>query len=91
LFDVNELLNSVKIKNMILLEKVKSLELELSIGREQIDRTSTSKLDEMLNVQKSVSDKTGLGFVESGSSSIVHPPKFLPTTSYSVVHPSVHR
>ena len=46
LFDANEL-NSVKIENMSLLEKVKSLELELSIAREQIDRTSTSKLDEM--------------------------------------------
>ena len=91
MFGVNELLNYVKIENMTLLEKVKSLELELSIGREQIDRTSTSKLDEMLNVQKSVSNMTGLGFVESGSSFVVHPPKFVPTTSYFVVHPSVHR
>ena len=89
LFDVNELLNFVKIKNMTLFEKVKSLELELYVAREQIDRTSTSKLDEMLNVQKSISDKTGLGFVESGSSSVIHPPKFVPTTSSSVVHPFV--
>ena len=57
LFDANELLNSVKIENMTLLKKVKSLELELSVAREQINRTSTSKLDDMLNVQKSVSDK----------------------------------
>ena len=57
LFDANELLNSVKIENMSLLEKVKSLELELSVAKEQINRTSTSKLDEMLHVQKSVSDK----------------------------------
>ena len=49
-FDANELLN--KTENMTLLEKVKSLELELSIAREQIDRTSTSKLDDMLHVQK---------------------------------------
>jgi len=62
--------------------KVKSLELELSVAREQVDRSSTSKVDGMLNVQKSVSDKTGLGFVESGYSSIVHPPKFVPATSY---------
>ena len=34
LFDANELLNSVKIENMTLLEKVKSLELELSVARE---------------------------------------------------------
>ena len=62
LFDANEPLNSVKIENVSLLEKVKSLELELSIAIEQIDRTSTSKLDEMLHVQKFVSDKPGLGF-----------------------------
>ena len=34
LFDANELLNSVKIENMSLLEKVKSLELESSVARE---------------------------------------------------------
>ena len=89
LFDANELLNFVKIENMSLLEKVKSLELELSVAREQLDRSSTSKLDDMLNVQKFVSDKTGLGFVESGSSFVVHPPKFVPTTCTSVVHPSL--
>ena len=68
LFDANELLNSIKTENMSLLENVKSLELELSVAREQIYRTSTFKLDEMLHVQKFVSDKTGLGFIESGES-----------------------
>ena len=33
LFDVNELLNNVKIENMLLLDKVKNLELELSVAR----------------------------------------------------------
>ena len=65
--------------------RVKSLELELSIAREQIDRTSTSKLDEMLHVQKSVSNKTGLGFVENGSTTVVNPSKFVPTTSSFVI------
>ena len=74
LFHATKLLNSVKIENMSLLEKVKSLELELFVAREQIDRTSTSKLDEMLHVQKFVSDKIGLGFVESGSTTVVNPP-----------------
>ena len=91
LFGANELLNFVKIENMSLLEKIKSLELELSIAREQIDWSSTSKLDDMLNIQKSVSDKTGLGFDESGSSSVVHPPKFAPATSTFVVHPSMSK
>ena len=34
LFDANELINNVKIENMLLLDKVKNLELELSIARE---------------------------------------------------------
>ena len=34
----------VKIENMFLIEKVKSLESELLVAREQLDRTSTSKL-----------------------------------------------
>ena len=91
LFDANEFLNSIKIENMTLLEKVKSIELELSVAREQIDRTSTSKLDGMLNVQKLVYDKIGLGFVEIGSSSIVNPPKFIPTSTTYVVHTTLSK
>ena len=34
LFDTNKLLNNVKTENMLLLEKVKTLELELSVARE---------------------------------------------------------
>ena len=63
LFDVNELLNNVKTENMLLLDKVKNLELELSVVREQTNRSASSKLDHMLSVQKSLLDKTGLGFV----------------------------
>ena len=58
LFDVNELLNFVKIENMSLIEKVKGLEFVLFVAREKLDRSSTSKLNDMLNVQKFVSDKT---------------------------------
>ena len=56
LFDANELITSVKIENMSLFEKVKSLESELYDAREQLYRTLASKLDSMLNVQKSISD-----------------------------------
>ena len=35
LFDANELLNNVKTENMFLLDKVKNLELKLSVAREQ--------------------------------------------------------
>ena len=91
LFDTNELITSIKIENISLIEKVKSLESELSVAREQFDRTFTSKLDNMLNVQKSFSDKTGLGFVKSVSTSVVHPPKFVFATSTSTVHPSLSK
>ena len=72
LFDANELLNNVKTENMLLLDKIKNLELELSVAREQTDRSTSSKLDHMLSVQKSPSDKTGLGFVESISMPKTH-------------------
>ena len=50
LFDANELLNNVKTENMLLLDKVKNLELELSVAREQINRSACSKLDHMLSI-----------------------------------------
>ena len=65
LFDANELLNNVKTKHMLLLDKVKNLELKLSVAREQTNRSASFKLDHMLSVQKSPLEKTGLGFVES--------------------------
>ena len=83
LFDANELIASVKIENMSLIEKIKSLESELFVAREQLNRTSTSKLDNMLNVKKSTSDKSGLGFVESVSASVVRLPQFVPAASIS--------
>ena len=64
LVDANELVNKVKIENMMLLDKIKNLELELSIARAQTNRFASSKLDHMLSVQKSPLDKTSLGFVD---------------------------
>ena len=81
LFDANELLNNVKTKNMLLLDKVKNLELELSVAREQTDKSASSKLDHILSVQKSPFDKTGLGFVESISMPAPHSTNFLPSSS----------
>ena len=81
LFDANELLNNVKTENMLLLDKVKSLELDLSVVR-----SASSKLDQMLSVQKSPSDKSGLGFVESISVSAPHSTHFV---SSSFSEPSV--
>ena len=86
LFDANDLLNNVKTENMLLLDNVKNLELELSITREQTNRSPSSKLDHMLSVQKSPSDKTGLGFVEIIFVSAPHSTNFVPSFS---VKPSV--
>ena len=79
LFDANDLLNNVKTENMLLLDKVKNLELELSVTREQTDRSASSKLDHILSVQKSPFDKTDLGFVESISVFAPHSTKFVPS------------
>ena len=81
LFDANELLNNVKTENMLLLDKVKNLELELSVAKEQTNRSASSKLDHMLSVQKSPSDKTGLGFVESINVSAPNSTIFVPSSS----------
>ena len=78
LFDANDLLNNVKTENMLLLDKVKSLELDLSVAR-----SASSKFDQMLSVQKSSFDKTGLGFVDSIFVSIPHSTKFVPSSSSS--------
>ena len=43
-------------------EKTKKLEAELVQVRAQLERTSSAKLDDMLSIQKSASDRTGLGF-----------------------------
>ena len=43
-------------------EKIKKLEVELFQVRVQLERTSSAKLDEMLSLQKSASNRTGLGY-----------------------------
>ena len=77
LFDVNELLDKVKTKNMLLLDKVKNLELELFVAREQTNRSASSKLEHMLSIQKSPLDKTGLGFEDSISVLKTHSTNFV--------------
>ena len=85
LFDANDLLNNVKTENMFLLEKVKNLEHELSVTRDQIDRSASSKLDHILSVQKPPFDKTGIGFVESISMSAPYSTNFVPSSFESPV------
>ena len=45
-----------------MVEKTKKLEVELFQVRAQLERTLSAKLDEMLSLQKSTSDRTGLGY-----------------------------
>ena len=65
LFDANELLDKVKNENMLVLDKVKILEHELSVAREQTNRIASSKLEHILSIQKSPLEKIGLGFEDS--------------------------
>ena len=48
-------------------EKTKKLEVKLFQVRAQLERTSSVKLDEVLSLQKSASDQTGLGYDFSSS------------------------
>ena len=61
---------------MVLRGKVKSLELDLFVTR-----SASSKLDQLLGIQKSPSDKSGLGFVKSISVSAPHSTYFVPSSS----------
>ena len=53
------------------------MELELSVAREQTNRSASSKLEHMLSIQKSPLDKTGLGFKDSISVSETHSTNFV--------------
>ena len=66
---------------MLLLEKVKNLEHKLFVAREQTNKSASFKLDHMLSVQKSPSNKTGLGFVESINVSSPNSTIFVPSSS----------
>ena len=61
---------------MLLLDKVKTLELDLSVAR-----STSSKLDQLLGVQKSPFDKSGIGFVESIFVSAPNSTHFVPSSS----------
>ena len=48
-------------------EKTKKLKADLFQVRAQLERASSAKLNEMLSIQKSASDRTGLGYGFSSS------------------------
>ena len=61
-------------------EKTKKLEAELFQVRAQLERTSSAKLGKMLSIQKSASDRIGLGYglsssnIASSSTTVFVPP-----------------
>ena len=79
LLDANELVNKVKTENIMLLDKITNLKLELSVAREQTNRSVSSKLDHMVSIQKSPLDKSSLGFAESISVIETHSINFVPS------------
>ena len=60
-------IGALRFENNFLAQETKKLEAELFQVRAQLERTSSAKLDEMLSLQKSTSDRIGLGYGFSSS------------------------
>ena len=60
--EANQTIGALRFENNFLAKKTKKLEVELFQVKAQLERTSSAKLDEMLSLQKSASDRTGLGY-----------------------------
>ena len=78
--EANQTIEALRFENNFLAEKTKKLKAELFQVRAQLERTSSAKLDEMLSIQKSASDRTGLGYglssynIASTSTTVFFPP-----------------
>ena len=65
--EANQTIGALRFENNFLAEKTKKLEAKLFQVRAQLERTSSTKLDEMLSIQKSTSYRTSLGYGLSSS------------------------
>ena len=65
--EANQTIGALRFKNNFLAEKTKKLEVELVQVKAQLERTSSAKLDDMLSIKKSASDRIGLGYGLSSS------------------------
>ena len=65
--EANQTIGALRFENNFLAEKTKKLEAKLFQVRAQLERTSSAKLNEMPSLQKSASDRTGLGYGISSS------------------------
>ena len=76
----NQTIGALRFENNLLVEKTKKLEVELFQVRAQLKRTLSAKLNKMLSLQKSASDRTGLGYdfsspsIASTSTTVFVPP-----------------
>ena len=76
----NQIIGALRFENNFLAKKTKKLETELFQARAQLERTLNAKLDEILNIQKSASDRINLGYdffspsIASTSTTIFVPP-----------------
>ena len=60
--EANQMIGVLRFENNFLAEKTKKFQV-----RAQLERTSSAKLNEMLNIQKSASDRIGVGYGISSS------------------------
>ena len=65
--ETNQTIGALRFENNFLAKKTKKLEAELFQVKAQLERTSNAKIDEMLSLQKSASDRTHLGYGFSSS------------------------
>ena len=78
--EANQTIGALRFENNFLAKKTKKLEAELFQVRAQLERTSSAKLDEMLSLQKSAFDRTGLRYdffspsITSTSTTVFVPP-----------------
>ena len=80
--EANQTIGALRFENNFLVEKTKKLEVELFQVRAQLERTSSAKLDEMLSIQKSTSDRTGLGYgISSSNTASTSTTVFVPPAS----------
>ena len=80
--EANQNIGALRFENNFLAERTKKLETGLFQVRAQMERTSSAKLDEMLNLQKSTSDWTSLGYdFSSPSIAFVGTTVFLPPSN----------
>ena len=65
--EANQTIEALRFENNFLVEKTKKLEAEFFQVRAQLERTSSAKLNKMLDIKKSASDRTSLGYGLSSS------------------------